>query len=268
MRLFVSIGLGVALVSTAAAQVNFGPETYPHFRGMSGLPGGGFGVMPDGSTSLMGAMAISTPVGFSLRDWHGTVGGESLSYTKSFSGINILPRSNSFSSDGVGQIMTGYGGRWGAVSLSYELLSTLLDHAWNVQYELPLPGKGYGVSVGVQDITDHGGAQGEGISPAGHNPTSRSYYAVGTVEISKGLYASLGKGDIRFKNGVFGNASYSVTPRVKLVGEYDTFGWNYCVAYGCGRIKGFLPPGHQIEPILSAGFVGGNRALAMLNFAF
>ncbi len=257
-----------SIVALAHSQVDFGPETYPHYRGMSGLAGGGFGVRPDGSTGMDGAMAISTPIGFSLRDWHGSLGASSLSYSKSFTGINIFKRSNNFHSGGVADAIFGYGGNWGAVTLSYELLSTVLDHAINFQYELPLQSSTYGVSVGAQDIQSHGGALGENVAPAGSNTKSRSLFVVGTALVTKGLYVSLGKGDFRFKKGVFGNASYGLTPRVKLVGEYDTFTWNYSVAYGLGKIPGLKPYGRSIEPVLSAGYVGNSRAIAMVNLAF
>jgi hypothetical protein len=267
-RIVTLAALTLGALAGAHAQNYFGAESYPHFRGMSGLSGGGFGVRPDGSTGMDGAMAISTPIGFSLRDWHGDLGVSSLSFDKSFTGVNILKRSSTFKSGGVADAIVGYGGRWGAVTVSYELLSTVLDHAWNVQYQLPIGGQRYGVSVGAQDVTSHGGAQGEGLVVPGANRQSRSLFVVGTALVCKDLYVSLGKGDIRFKNGVFGNASYSVTPRLKLVGEFDTWSWNYVVAYGLGKIPGFAPYGRKVEPVLSIGYVANQRALAMVNIAF
>jgi len=257
------------LPGLAACQVNlFGPETYPHFRGMSAMSGGGFGVRPDGSTGMDGAMAISTPIGFSLRDWHGAIGATSLSDNSAFTGINVLRRKETFNSGGVAMGLVGYGGNWGAFTVSYELLSTVMDHAINVQYELPLNSSTYGVSVGAEDVQSHGGAYGEGNNPGTSNTKSRSLFVVGTALVAKGLYVSIGKGDYRFKKGVFGNASYNVTDRLKLVGEYDTFAWNSVVAYGLGKIQGFAPYGKSLEPVLSAGYVAGNRAVVMLNFAF
>lgn len=213
-------------------------------------------------------MAISTPIGFSLSDFHGSFGVNSLSFNSAFTGINIFHRSTAANSNGVADAMIGFrAGRYGSFSMSYEIISSVLDQVQNFQYQAPIGGDHYGVSVGVQDIQNHGGASGEG-TPASESDNSRSVFIAATDYVTKNTYVTLGKGDRRFKNGIFGNVSYGPTPRTKLIGEYDTYGWNYGVAYGLGPISWSPFRDRKFEPVITAGMVAGKRAYWMLNFPF
>jgi hypothetical protein len=61
------IACALTVASTASGQGFIaGHREYPQFRNASGLPGGMHGVAPGGYARFSGAMAISTPVGYSF----------------------------------------------------------------------------------------------------------------------------------------------------------------------------------------------------------
>ncbi len=233
-----AVVLGFLFVGgSALAQPLSGARQYPQFRNMSGLPGGLFGVNSMGRPSMWGAMGISTPVGYSLSDYHVALGFANMSRDRTLR----FPNGSRDASDanGTGQAMIGIPTSYGAVTISGMLHSGVGDSVLNLQYAPSfgprgLGVKGLGVSVGVQDAFSTGGSAGQG-QPS-DNDSSRSYYVVATYEIKQGIHVSLGKGDRRFA-GLFGNASISVGPRVKLVVENDTFNTNYAVAYSLGPLK-------------------------------
>jgi hypothetical protein len=225
----------------AVAQPLSGPRQYPQFRNMSGLPGGLFGVTEKGAPSMSGAMAISTPIGYSLSNYHVAVGFANMSRDRTLR----FPQSRNDNNDanGTGQAMIGIPTEIGDLTLSGMFHSGVGDSVLNVQYSPKFRGrglgvKGLGVSFGVQDAFSTGGSA--GVSQPTDGETSRSYFAVATYEVAKGAHISIGKGDRRFE-GLFGSASLNVTPRVKLVVENDTFNTNYAISYNLGPLKNSDP---------------------------
>ena len=220
----------------ASAQAELsGKQQYPQFRVLSGLPGGGFGVTPDGKTSVTGAAALTTPIGYTM----GTG-----SYAAGFfnTGVDNNPfrldtngigRSGSTSrSNGSAFYMFGLSYKGYRLTASNMVLSTRLDNVFNFQLSPPNVGK-LGLAVGVQDAFDSGGASGEGLDGK-NNLSSRSLYAVGTYDLGHGVYATLGKGERRFQ-GIIGNASAPITPRLRALVEYDGFNFNGGLLYGTGK---------------------------------
>src|SRR5476649_56264 len=69
-----AVGTLALLTCGAIAQQRLlGPFQYPQFRSQAALPGGGYGVRPDGMPAFDGAMAFSTPIGYSLSNWNAVI---------------------------------------------------------------------------------------------------------------------------------------------------------------------------------------------------
>lgn len=248
----------------AQAQIG-GPGTYPQFRSMSGLPGSGYGVESDGSTTPMGAWSISTPIAYSLQPWHVVFGFGTMS-------PNLSPRfldssSHESTSNGTAQITIGAPlGRFGQGTYTLMVLSSRLDNAGNFTWTPPGQTGPLRLGLGVQDVSGGGGTQGEGLN--GQDPgNSRSWYGVATWEGPEGVHASLGTGTNRFK-GVFGNISASLSPQTKAVLEYDTFNWNAGVGYDFGKIGSSPIKDHEIGASMFLGVIRGKYAYWSLNFRF
>ena len=226
----------LAVVSVAGAQTLSGPGQYPQFRNMSGFSGGLFGVTREGVPSMRGAMAISTPIGYSLSDYHVALGYASQSIDRRLR----FPDSSGDSAraNGTAQGIIGLRTKFGSLAFSDMVHSKLGDSVLNLQFQFKSNVPKFGLSVGVQDAFSTGGAAGQDIP--GDNDISRSYWVAATYEFAPGIHGTIGKGDRRFK-GVFASASANVSPRLKFVAEYDTFNINYAVSYNLGPWKPFDP---------------------------
>jgi len=225
----------------ACAQVELsGRDNYPQFRGVSGLPGGGICLMPDGNPGAEGALAFSTPIAFALGHYRLNFGvsvvsnGNKLVGFKSSKGLN--------DGNGTGYIMGGAElGSAGRLSATWMVLSSLGDNAWNLHFQ---PGQQKGpvwFGLGVQDVFGHGGSAGETIP--GDDETSTSIYGVATAKFLANTYVSAGLGSRRFDKGFF-NASTNVGRDYKAMVEHDGFNWNYGIACTLGtdrddRARGF-----------------------------
>jgi hypothetical protein len=265
MRLWALVAVA-GLSAVGQAQVdpwNFRGQ-FPQFRDLSGLPGSGFGVNAKGLPSIRGAMALSTPIGFSLGSGLIDVGISSRSVNSRPQFFN-LGRGGNVNSDGTLQVMAGLGTPIGTFTGSFEVVSTALDSVLNLQYQLPLKLEGAGVSIGVQNLANRPHAASDRV--VGEDDLSRSYFAVGSYEFSPGNWVSLGLGDVRFK-GVFGSVSVMAAERLKVMTEYDTFGWNTGVAYSLGRIPNIGDRFDRGEVTVWAGLIQGRRATIALNYAF
>src|SRR4051812_1650736 len=116
MRFFWIVGF-VSLGSVAQCQSELmGPSRFPETREMSGMSGGCFGVLPDGTPSIRGAMAISTPIAYSLNNWHWAGGLNATSTSSKFSGLDFKPHGTA--SSGTGELMVGFPTKWGAFTYS------------------------------------------------------------------------------------------------------------------------------------------------------
>lgn len=250
--LLATLGL-VSLGSLARAQADTaGYHQYPQFRVLSGLPGGGFGVLPDGTPSIRGAAALATPIGYTMGRLHGAVGL-----------FNTGNDANPFSFDSFSKTTTQTNGTLQTMiagsykgfrgTAGYMVLSREGDAAFNFQISPPLKGR-VGVAVGVQDLSGGGGASGTFFR--GDDDSSRSLFAVGTYDLGKDSYVSLGTGTRRFE-GVFGNVSTPITPRLKAVAEYDTFNFNGGLIYNTGSFRSIGDKSASVEGNIFLGLVRG-----------
>jgi hypothetical protein len=260
-----AIGVFALLSATAFCQRDLiGPGQFPAFRTLSGLPGGGYGVQPDGTPAFSGAMAFSTPIAYSLSRWHFALTGANTS-DYSFFRLPHLTGSQS-QDDSFGKISATGGvslGRFGSLTGTAMLISSDRDSAFNFEYQAPLFYKNVGLAVGVQDLS---GTRGD---RAGNSPTSldsRSLFAVMTVPLPYGIYTSVGMGDRRFGKG-FANASAPLGDRFKAVLEFDGYNFNEALAYdpkALGSIKAF---GRSVHATMMVGFVRSKYAFWSLNIS-
>lgn len=253
--------LALLLPCLAAAQSDLvGKDRFPEFRTFSALPGCTFGIDESGRITHLGAMGISTPVAHSLgRDqWAFGVGNTSLRGSlRFFKDRNGL-------ADGTGWGMTGFTTPYGNFTVGGMILSTKRDSVLNLQFTPKTEWDNVEVAVGVQDAFSTGGSSGEAIDLPNGGGNSRSLYAAATVKLWEGAYGTLGAGTRRFE-GVFGNLSFNVHPRVKLVVENDTFNWNYGASLRLGEAK---VAGRTVTGNLFLGQIRGKYWTWAVNLGF
>ncbi len=238
---------------------------YPQFRTLSGLPGSGFGILPDGTPSFNGAMSFSTPIGYSLSNWHVAMDTANTSNTGLFKFIH-LARNESTSSIGKAYFMFGIPlGRFGSFTASYWILSAFLDQALNFQYQLPIHWHNIGVSLGVQDWYGRVGT-GPSTNPLGQY-RSQSWYGAVTMPFAHGIYASAGWGVKRWQKGFF-NVSVPIQKRFKFMLEHDGFNFNLGLAWDPQLFRGVKLGGRQVQSTLMMGLVRAKYAYWSLNFSF
>lgn len=259
--LFVCV-LSVATLAYAQSEL-VGDGQFPQTRTLSGLPGGVIGVRPDGTPSFRGAAALSTPIAYSLSNWHYAfaLGTTSASSSPRFFERDEGGEFNKANSTAYG--MVGIPSRIGAFTVSLMLISRLLKETTiNVQWT-PTGQRGpVTVGVGVQDLWNTSGT---------HVPfeskSATSSYLVATAQLPDGIFASLGTGTQRFE-GVFGNVSVPLADRWKVLAEYDAYNWNGGVAFDLGRLGNPLAPKRPLEATAFFGYVRGKYATWTLGFSF
>lgn len=251
------IALGLTMGSVSFAQVELtGPQQFPQFRGMSGLPGGGSAIRFDGSVGKGGAMALSTPVAYSLGNWKFVFGLSLLSidgaippFSSTGSGATFL-NSNGTATQAVGIHLTGDL----MLTITNFIASTVGDSTTNYHLSYPI-GNGASFAAGVQDITGEIGSAGDTFSPAEDGRSSRSFYAVATFPLGEKSFVSAGIGSLRFKRPFF-NASTWVTDNVILFVEQDGYNWNGGFGWDLGGL-GFEPIDDEANLFLHGGTVRG-----------
>jgi len=256
MRWFILLAL-ISVSSFGFAQSElFGPGKFTQTREMSGLSGGSFGVLPDGTPSFDGAMALSTPIGYCLNHWHWAAGLNSISPDMRLRGLDTSP--NTGVSGGTGELIVGIPTRHGALDYSLMPISVKLDEvAMNLQFE-PNQSGSIRFAAGIQDLQGNTHT----FRPR-ERRSSRSPFIVATANPIKGGYASIGYGNQRF-GGVFGNLSQTFG-NWKALAEYDTYNWNYGIA---NRIGHFHAYGKNIEATSYLGYIRGKYATWSLTLTF
>jgi len=208
----------VGLAATLAVSAAFAGEfiEYPEFRYTSALPGGGWGVTPEGVPGFEGALQTNIPVAYTPHC--GTVlGYASGSFDSTprlgFSGNKV---------NGTATIAMGFGKSGHGLYVCEMGTARNWESVQNLQFQIiPASDVRPAVAIGVQDILSQR-RQRLGGSPHG----AASYYAVATQEyemFNRPVYVTLGAGFRRF-NGLFGGVSWRASDRLTLMAEYD--GWN------------------------------------------
>lgn len=261
----------LAAAACSMAQVELiGQHRYPQFRGLSGLPGGGFAVKADGSLDFSGAMAYTTPIAYTPGGGRFVFAAGIISNNRKFR--FFAERGGADKAEGNG---TAYGLAGldvpgaGRLSTSFMMLSGVQDSVLNFQFQPLIPGN-IQVAAGVQDISGVGGSGGTFDQD---RESSQSFYLVGTAPFGEKGHVSLGYGTKRFSKG-FASASYTVIPRVKGVLEFEGFHWNYGVAVNTGPLwrRGASlmeeTVGRNPELTMFVGLTRGKYATWSLAFSF
>ena len=245
-----AVALGSVVIAAADGQefVN-----YPEFRYCSALPGGGWGVTPEGRPGFEGAIQTNIPVAYT--PYTGVVlgyasGSFDSTPTISFSGAGA---------NGTATVAFGFGEPGRGVYFCEMGTSRRWEPAENLQVQLvPARGNRPAFAVGVQDVfrnrDERVGFRGEGAD---------SYYAVLTDQFGPPehpLFATAGVGSKRF-NGVFGGVSWRAADQVTLMAEYD--GWNVNAGAAFD-----LSPWTTDNVVLFASLVDLDRAVIGLTWVY
>ena len=216
--LFAALLLGLT-VAAAALAAEF--EDYPQFRYMSGLPGSGYGVEEDGSVGFNGALQMNIPVAYTLSSGNYALAGHS-------SAVNGGLALGLSGDDVNGTLTIGIGLGPAEGGLYCGVMNTGSAHwgepAYNLQWQVLAETEQHpAVAIGVVDLLNMRPARLSHIFDGG----GCSLYAVATRRFGDEehpAFWTVGLGDGRFHNRLFGGVSYQLADRLKLAGEYD--GWD------------------------------------------
>lgn len=238
----------LGLAAAASAQEAFGANgQYAQFRNLSGLPGGTFGVSRNGLPDSRGAMAISTPIAYSLKGGSFSATLANTSYDSHFRALTKVKQNDfGWSSNGTATAMAGISTGMGDFTIGMTVVSGAFENSYSAMYT-PSGQKGrFTFGFGAEGIFSGGGFLGPGF----HSNADRviSAFSVVTCELDNDIYVSAGIGTSRFSQGFF-NASAGLTKTIRATVEHDGFGWNYGVGMEIGRVK-----------------VGQNRAIKLNTF--
>lgn len=253
-------------VSIAYGQSDLLPVgQYPQFRTLSGLPGAGFGIRPDGSPNFDGAMSFSTPIGYGLSDWHIAM---DTANTSDYGFFRFIHTGKSLTTRSIGKAYFMVGvpmGKFGSMSIAYWIISSQLDQALNFQWQLPIHWRNVGVSLGVQDYNGHVGTGADQLP--GGDYKSQSWYGAVTVPLPHGIYASAGWGGKRWQKG-FVNVSVPLGSRWKATVEHDGFNFNFGAAYDMKLFPELKAAGRPVQTTMMVGFVRAKYAFWSININF
>lgn len=214
----------VLLLGTHAAfaQQRFdGKRQYPQARSVSGLAGGGSAVTPNGKPSNKGALALSTPIAYTISEDHGVLTGGTTSSNgtlKWFDGDVATNGSN-------GTAVAMFGQRLGDFDAGVSLVQTSRlteDRVVNLQVS---PRSSFGrlrVAVGAQDLLD------QTVTTPDYGVTTRSLFVASTYDAGGRVFVTGGVGTQRFESG-FVSASAPLIGSSRWMVEHDGYGWNYGV---------------------------------------
>jgi hypothetical protein len=198
---------------------------FAEFRYLSPLPGGAFGVTPEGRVGFDGALQVNIPVAYTPGRGNFVTGywsGATAEWRVRFGteGPNV---------NGSGLIAAGLGQAPHSLYVAFMPTSKESEAAWSAQLQLtPDRWDKPAFAIGCQDWANQRDRR------PGHPGGSRSFYGVltgrrGTED--KFVFITLGYGNGRFNNRPFGGVSWPCAKRWTVFAEYDGFNANVGVAH-------------------------------------
>lgn len=251
MTIVICLALIALTALSACAQREF--TEFWEFRYTSGLPGGGWGVTPDGVPGFEGAMQLNVPVAYTPHRGV-VVGFSSASFDSSIEIDTSGPDVNGTGYLGVGIGKSGHG-----LFLAEMPTSDEWEPSQNAQQQVVPEGpKQPAVAVGYQDIFENRD------SVRGQPHTSGTPYVVATRQFGseeQPVFLTLGYGKGRFDNSFFGGASWRAMDRLTLIAEHDGFNPNAAVAYDLSDVI-------ADDTILYFGMVDLDRAVLGFSYVY
>ncbi len=248
----------LTVVGVLHAQQEF--REFPEFRYTSGLPGGGWGVTPDGVPGFDGALQINVPVAYTPHRGI-IVGFSSGSYDET-------PRieAGGSKSNGTGWLALGAGrsGRgfyWCEMPTARNFSESFGEPVQNFQHQLlPETDRQPAVAFGIQDIFQNRSRY-IGAPQDLHNTDSPYIVLTRHFGDERPVYVTFGWGWGRFNSTAIGGVSWRAGERVTVLAEYDGFNPNAGVAFN-------LSPWLAEDTILFAGMIDLERTVIGISYVY
>ncbi len=213
-----------ACIGTALAQPRPMRE-YFESRYISALPGGGFGVTPDGRVGFDGAIQLNIPVAYTPCRGNYVIG----YWSGSTEAWRIHVGTQGRYVDGTGLVGAGFGKPGHGFYVGFMPTSKESEAAWNWQIQLRRDDWDKpAFAIGVHDWAN------QRDKYPGHPGGSRSFYGVATGRLGTEenfVYITLGWGGGRFNSLPFGGISWPFHRKFTLMVEYDGFNMNAGIAH-------------------------------------
>ena len=201
-------------------------HAWPVYRYSSGLPGGGWGVTPDGIPGFDGAIQINVPVAYTPHR------GAIIGYSWASLDSNIRFKTHGDMVTGQGWIALGLGSSGRGLFVCEMPTAYAYEPMQNVQQQFLAEGdRQPAVAFGIQDIFEN---RDRYLGAPDHLHDTRSPYVVATKQFGEGpnpLHLTLGWGSGRFNDSLFAGASWRVKEDFTLMAEYDGFNPNVGIAF-------------------------------------
>lgn len=253
--------IAALLLVTGAVWAQDEFREFPEFRYTSGLPGGGWGVTPDGVPGFEGAMQINVPVAYTPH--RGLIVGFSSGSYDSTPELEFGGRG----SNGTAWIAVGLGRSGHGLYLCEMPTANTFDTNFgepmqNAQQQiLPETRSQPAVAVGLQDIFEN---RSRYIGAPLRLHGTASPYVVATRRFGdpeRPVYVTLGLGWGRFNSTAIGGVSWRATEQLTVMVEHDGFNPNGGVAFD-------LSPYIAEDTILFAGMIDLDRALVGVSYVY
>ncbi len=242
----------------AGAQTEF--FEFPEFRYTSGLPGGGWGVTPDGVPGFEGAMQLNVPVAYTPH--RGVIVGFSIGSfdsTPRLEAGGARSNGNAWIAFGMGRSGHGFYACEQPTANNFE--ESFGEPVQNFQQQiLPETATQPAVAFGIQDLFENRSRY-LGAPRDLHNTDSPYLILTRHFGEERPVYVTLGWGWGRFNSTAIGGVSWRADDRVTVMAEYDGFNPNLGAAFD-------LSPWLVEDTILFAGMVDLERTVIGLSYVY